>query len=68
MSDLVSVTVLYPDALTADGFDTPFMILGEEKARAIIAGYPGMEALFIHATGATMTITKTTGFPAIEAR
>jgi thiamine biosynthesis lipoprotein len=67
VGDLVSVTVLYPDALTADGFDTPFMILGEEKARAIIAGYAGMEALFIHATPTgAMTITKTAGFPAID--
>ena len=79
-SDLVSVTVLYPDALSADGFDTPFMILGEEKARAIIAGHPGMEALFIHAASPSQTVsqkqgdlnggpfrvTKTAGFPAID--
>lgn len=66
--DLVSVTVLYKDALTADAFDTPFMILGEEKARAIMAGYAGMEALFIHASGdaGPITLNKTAGFPAVE--
>ena len=67
-SDLVSVTILYKDALTADGFDTPFMILGEDKARAIMARYPGMEALFIHAPTATgpITLNKTAGFPAVD--
>ena len=65
-TDLVSVTVLHTDAVTADGYDTPFMILGEAKARAIIARTPGMAALFIYqdATGA-LTSSFTPGFPAL---
>lgn len=63
-TDLVSVTVLYDDALTADGFDTPFVILGEERAREIVAGIPGMEALFIRrAPDGSFRTTRTAGFP-----
>ena len=63
-TDLVSVTVMYRDAVTADGYDTPFIILGEAKARAIVARTPGMAALFIHqdATG-KLTTSATAGFP-----
>jgi thiamine biosynthesis lipoprotein len=66
-TDLVSVTVLYDDALTADAFDTAFIIVGEERARAIVAAHPGMEAFFVHQKpdGSFFT-TKTTGFPAQE--
>ena len=64
--DLVSVTVMYSDAVTADGYDTPFIILGEERARAIIAKTPGMEALFIHQDPAGgYKVTTTAGFPKI---
>lgn len=63
-TDLVSVTVLFDDALTADGFDTPFVILGEERARQIMKGIPGMEALFIHlAADGSLRTTRTAGFP-----
>jgi thiamine biosynthesis lipoprotein len=65
-TDLVSVTVLYKDAVTADGYDTPFFILGEERARAILAGIPGMEALFVYADEAgKLRVAKTSGFPAL---
>ena len=63
-TDLVSVTVMYPDAVTADGYDTPFIILGEDKARAIVGRMPGMAALFVHQDAAgKLTTTTTTGFP-----
>jgi thiamine biosynthesis lipoprotein len=61
--DLVSVTVSAPDALTADGWDTPFVIVGEERARAIIARHPGMAAMFIHDAPTGWRITTTPGFP-----
>lgn len=64
---LVSVTVLAPDALTADGYDTAFLILGEERARRIIARHPGMAALFIAVgTNGVPTTTTTASFPAAE--
>ena len=67
-SELVSVTVLYDDALTADGFDTAFVILGEERARAIIKGYPGMAAYFIRQSAdGTLTPSMTEGFPILAA-
>src|SRR5688572_330891 len=67
-TELVSVTVLYRDALTADAYDTPFIIVGEARAREIIARTPGMEALFIHADEGlqNVRITKTAGFPVLE--
>jgi thiamine biosynthesis lipoprotein len=67
-TDLVSVTVLHTDAVTADGYDTPFLILGEARARDIVAATPGMAALFIHRdpkTGALSTRT-TPNFPPLE--
>lgn len=65
---LVSVTVMYSDAVTADGYDTPFLILGEERARQIVAGTPGMAALFIHQDPTTgqLTTRTTPGFPSLE--
>jgi FAD:protein FMN transferase len=67
-TDLVSVTVMYADAVTADGYDTPFLILGEERARKIVESTPGMAALFIHQDRATgkLTTRTTPGFPALE--
>lgn len=66
-SELVSVTVLYRDALTADAFDTAIVILGEARARAIIAAHPGMGAFFIHhhADG-TLSTSMTEGFPLLS--
>lgn len=67
-TDLVSVTVMYADAVTADGYDTPFIILGEERSREIVARTPGMAALFIHQDRATgkLTTRTTPGFPPLE--
>ena len=63
-ADLVAVTVRASDALTADGYDTPFIIVGEERARAIVAKHAGMAAMFIHAKAdGTWRITTTPGFP-----
>jgi thiamine biosynthesis lipoprotein len=68
-TDLVSVTVMYTDAVTADGYDTPFLILGEQKARAIIERTPGMEALFIHQDAdGKLTTSATAGFPLLAPR
>lgn len=69
VTDLVSVTVMAQDAVTADAYDTPLLILGEAKARAIIARTPGMAALFIHEDPAgQLTTTTTAGFPPLAQR
>lgn len=67
-TELVSVTVMYSDAVTADGYDTPFLIIGEERARQIVAATPGMAALFIHQDAATgeLTTRTTPGFPPLQ--
>ncbi|OGQ10162.1 MAG: hypothetical protein A2138_18730 [Deltaproteobacteria bacterium RBG_16_71_12] len=67
-SDLVSVTVWYDDALTADAYDTAFVILGEQRARAIIAAHPGMAAYFIHLRpDGSLATSMTEGFPLLPA-
>lgn len=43
---LVSVTVLHPSCMLADGLSTSFMVLGQEKAIAL-ANKEGIAALFI---------------------
>jgi len=43
---LVSVTVLHPSCMLADGLSTSFMVLGQEKAMAL-ANQEGIAALFI---------------------
>ncbi len=63
-SDLVSVTVLAGDALTADGYDTPFLIVGEARARQIMKRVGGMEALFVYDAAAGRRVSATAGFPA----
>ncbi len=69
---LVSVTILAPDCMTADGLATAGLVLGEEKLRRVLADhYPGVEALFIHAPSSAPTaqnkeafkVTSTRGFP-----
>lgn len=63
-SELVSVTVLADDALTADAWDTALLILGEARARALLATRPGLEALFMKQDpDGGIRVTTTDGFP-----
>ncbi len=45
---LLSATVIADDALTADGWDTPFMVLGLEKSIELLKKLPGLEVYFIY--------------------
>ena len=47
-NNLLSVTVIANDALTADGYDTPLMVLGLEKARAFLKQHPELDAYMIY--------------------
>lgn len=49
-SNIVSVTVIAPDAITADGFDNALILMGVEKSLKFIADHPGykIEAAFIY--------------------
>ncbi|PWV45035.1 FAD:protein FMN transferase [Chitinophaga sp. S165] len=49
-SNIVSVTVIARDAITADGFDNALILMGVEKGLAFIRQHPryGLEAYFIY--------------------
>jgi len=47
-NSLLSVTVIAKDALTADGYDTPLMVLGLEGARALLKQHPELDAYMIY--------------------
>lgn len=47
-SNLLSATVVAPDAMTADAYATVCMVLGLEKGLALIESLPNLEAYFIY--------------------
>ena len=61
---LASVTVLAPTGLMADGLSTAFMVMGADKALALAAQLPHVDAMLIYKNGATQ---KTANFPALSA-
>jgi thiamine biosynthesis lipoprotein len=48
-TNLLSATILAPEAITADAFATACMALGLERALAMIKKQPGLDAYFIYA-------------------
>ena len=44
---LLSVTIVAPDALTADAYDTPCMVIGLEKTRELLKKHPELDAYLI---------------------
>lgn len=47
-NNLLSVTVIAKDGLTADGYDTPLMVLGLEGSRAMLKSHPELDAYMIY--------------------
>ncbi len=45
---LLSATVVCDDAMTADAWDTAFMVLGLEKSKELLKTLPGIEVYFIY--------------------
>ncbi len=45
---LLSATVIADDAVTADAWDTAFMVLGLEKSKELLKKLPGIEVYFIY--------------------
>jgi thiamine biosynthesis lipoprotein len=45
---LLSATVVCDDAMTADAYDTVFMVLGLEKSKELLKKLPGIEVYFIY--------------------
>ncbi len=58
-----SVSVLAPTAIEADALSTALFVLGPARGLALIAAFPGVDALFILKDGRSVT---TEGFPAVE--
>nr|WP_319401460.1 FAD:protein FMN transferase [uncultured Carboxylicivirga sp.] len=61
---LLGVSVLAPDCMTADAYATAFMVLGVENATKIVENNPDLEAYFISSgtNGDEYDITYTKGF------
>ncbi|HIX86674.1 MAG TPA: FAD:protein FMN transferase [Candidatus Parabacteroides intestinigallinarum] len=47
--DILSATIVAPDAMTADAFATAFMVLGSEQAKALSRKVPDIEYFIIRA-------------------
>lgn len=47
-TNLLSVTVIAPDCLTADAYATAFMVLGMEESKKVLDAHPELEAWFIY--------------------
>lgn len=63
VSDLISVTVMAKDAITADGFDNALMFLGQKKALAFLEAHKELEAYMIYKKpDGTIADTATAGF------
>jgi len=45
---LLSATVICDDAMTADAWDTAFMVLGLEKSKEVLKKLPGIDVYFIY--------------------
>ena len=47
---ILSASVFSKDCMTADAYATAFMVMGHEKARAIVESHPELEAFLIYST------------------
>ncbi|GAB4000459.1 FAD:protein FMN transferase [Spirosoma daeguense] len=47
-SDLLSVTVFASDAITADAYDTAFMVMGLEKTKRFLNAHPELDAYLLY--------------------
>lgn len=62
-----SVTVIAPDALTADGLDTAILVLGPERGLKTLDQFPGTAALFATVENDRVRVQTSAGFTAFEA-
>jgi thiamine biosynthesis lipoprotein len=64
LSDLLSVTVLAEDAMTADAYATAFVVMGMDRALSFVERRKGLQAYFIAKDPAGNVIEKqSSGFP-----
>lgn len=63
-SDLLSVTVIADDCITADAYATAFMVMGMEASKKYLTKHPEYAAYFIYVTSdGLMSSFKTDNFP-----
>lgn len=68
-TEVLSVSIIAPDCMTADAYATAFMVLGLEKAMAIANREPNIEAYFIYNDeNGVMKTAWTTGFDGLLER
>lgn len=65
VADPASVTVVAPDALTADALATALTVLGAQAGLALAESLPEVEALIIAGRPAAPELAATSGFPEI---
>ncbi len=62
-NELISVTVVAPDAITADGYDNALLSMGLQPALSFLRQHPELQAYFIYQKpGGAIADTATTGF------
>ena len=60
---IISVTVIAPDAITADGWDNGFFVLGIDSSFAMLKRLPGLELRIIYQdTNGNIRDTSSAGF------
>ena len=64
VTGMAGVTVIAPDAATADALSTALFILGPQRGVALLRTRPGCEALWIPDTPERLTVLATSGFAA----
>ncbi|MDR1346537.1 MAG: FAD:protein FMN transferase [Bacteroidales bacterium] len=62
-SDLLSVSVVASDCMTADAFATAFMVMGMKKSMQFLKQHPELDACFIYVKEDKMATTATNNFP-----
>jgi thiamine biosynthesis lipoprotein len=66
--DDITVTVVAPHGLEADGLDTAASVLGAERGLALIESHPNAAALIIERTSAGTRVRQSSGFVKLAAR
>jgi thiamine biosynthesis lipoprotein len=66
--DDITVTVVAPHGLEADGLDTAASVLGAERGLALIESHPNAAALIIQHTSAGTTVRQSSRFVKLTAR
>lgn len=67
-SNLLSVTIVADDCITADGWDTALMVMGLEKSKALLENHPELEAYLIYSDNkGNLQVYMTEGFKSIIA-